>query len=513
MVIPGTSAIVNYLFLTETLDVELTVTLDDGSETVTIVDPEHIAHVKSTLAVNRAHAASMKLNFRLSNAFSWFTDKKISYKIEAWVPRLRPTVLDALRRLADARAARDAAANRVSDASVKRKEAQGAVNTLGEQLAALEAALASAVASLEAAKKEVVAADSAQSSAACDWSVRALTATLTIMLTGSQSSHEALLKARAKAEGKGARTSTPATATAAAGAEPAVPGDGAADAAATATVAVSGAAPSAASTPDEAAAAAAAAPASAASPAVALALAERIGYLSPQDVCSLVCSCKSALMLLGSHADGLRRAAGQPSAAERSRARAAARAAALDARDAAERAAAAAASDAASAGSSSAAGAAPGTPLRSSGRSSDAASASAPASAGTAAAGGKQPQAQELIHHPTAAAMPFTPMPVSLPAALAASISIADTDGDAHAHAAAHNSGGAASAGSASAAAQPPVVDLTSQATGDVVIRPGSGSGAGGALVISFADEDILAPVTSPSPSHAAPAAVASSTA
>lgn len=490
VVIPGPSAVVNYLFLTEALDVELTVTLDDGSETVTIVDPEHIAHVKSTLAVNRAHAGSMKLNFRLSNAFSWFTDKKISYKIEAYVPRLlsKPTVLDALRRVAEAQAARVATAARVADATVQRKEAQSAVNTLGEQLAAIEAALASAVASLDAAKKEVAAADSAQSTAASDWSVRALTATLTVMLTGSHSSHEALgAGARSKREKRASEaTSAAVAAFGAAAAAGAGAGDGgvaASEGSGAVAVAVAGSAPPAAAAAE--ASAATSAPAAAVAPAVAVALSERIGYLSPQDVCALACSCKSALMLLGSHADGLRRAAGQPSAAERSRARGAARAAALEARDAAERSAAADSSSGA-VGTGSAAASAAGTPPR-------------PA----------QPP-QELVHHPTAAAVPFTPMQVALPAALAAGIAIgaAPAADDAASGDAASGSGSVASV-SVDLAALPAHPSVSGAGAGEVIIRPVSGSnaggaggaGGGGALVISFADEDILAPVPSPTPS------------
>jgi hypothetical protein len=266
--IRGPVALVNFLILCESMDVELSVTLNDGAETVTLMDPQHINNVKDSMRINAGRDVdSMVLSFRISNDFSWLTDKRISYKIEAYVPRLKPSIGDALRHVREAEPQLALTRSRLREASDVRQAADSSAAALKAELAELQQRVAAAVHDLHAARAVQLDAEDAEAAASRVWNAKALTAALSVMLHGAESQdhkYAALLRARQR--------STPS-----AGPSP---------------------------------------PSAIAAPTAASVLAEqRIGYLSPADICAASSVCHASNFLLRGTVASLRAAAAPRSVA------------------------------------------------------------------------------------------------------------------------------------------------------------------------------------------------------
>jgi len=266
--IRGPVALVNFLILCESMDVELSVTLNDGAEIVTLMDPQHINNLKDSMRINAGRDVdSMVLSFRISNDFSWLTDKRISYKIEAYVPRLKPSIGDALRHVREAEPQLALTRSRLRKVADARQAADSSAAALKAELAELQQRVAAAVHDLHAARAVQLDAEDAEAAASRVWNAKALTAALSVMLHGAESQdhkYAALLRARQR--------STPS-----AGPSP---------------------------------------PSAIAAPTAASVLSEqRIGYLAPADICAASSVCHATTFLLRGTVASLRAAAPPRSAA------------------------------------------------------------------------------------------------------------------------------------------------------------------------------------------------------
>ena len=142
------------------LDVEASVVLEDDSGGVTLVEPHRTGELRDTARLTvgpgggggGTNGGELRLAFVVSNAFSWLTDKSVSYDVVAYVPREGPTLLRTRRAAAAAAATAVLSTDAATRAAARIAEAGVAAEAATARIAAARQALADGEAALDAAR-------------------------------------------------------------------------------------------------------------------------------------------------------------------------------------------------------------------------------------------------------------------------------------------------------------------------------------------------------------------------
>jgi hypothetical protein len=92
VVSPLRSALLHYQVDVADKDIELSIEVSDGQDTVVLFGPERIVHVDDVLRVQSSSSEVVHLIIKFSNTYSWVNSKVLSYQFQVFVPREGPGI-------------------------------------------------------------------------------------------------------------------------------------------------------------------------------------------------------------------------------------------------------------------------------------------------------------------------------------------------------------------------------------------------------------------------------------